>query len=69
MTQPKKWPFDVWQQVAIRRFALQPSEFWAMPVRDWLGLINGAKPRGFDRVQLDELMKKYPDYGDENELG
>ncbi len=66
-TSQNKWPFDQWQQIAIRRFNLQPSEFWAMPVRDWLRLINGLKNSGVDRSALAKLLKTYPDTGDENE--
>lgn len=61
------WPFESWQQIAIRRFGLQPSEFWAMPLRDWLGLLDGVKPRGMDHQKLDDLLALYPDSGDENE--
>jgi len=63
----KDWPFDAWQQIAIRRFNLSPSEFWAMPLRDWLGLMSGVKTGGFDSAALAELLKSYPDAGDENE--
>lgn len=61
------WPFESWQQIAIRRFNLQPSEFWAMPLRDWLTLIEAIKPCGFDRQTLDDLLEIYPDKGDADE--
>ncbi len=61
------WPFESWQQIAIRRFGLQPSEFWAMPLRDWLGLLESVKSRGLDRQKLEDLLALYPDQGDENE--
>lgn len=61
------WPFESWHQIAIRRFNLQPTEFWAMPLRDWLGLIEGVKPQGFDRQKLDALAALYPDEGGLNE--
>lgn len=61
------WPFENWQHIAIRRFGLQPSEFWAMPLRDWLTLLEGVKPRGCDRRNLEALTKIYPDDGDEND--
>ena len=61
------WPFESWQQIAIRRFNLQPSEFWSMPLRDWLALLDGVKTRGFDRQSLDELIALYPDTGDNRE--
>ena len=61
------WPFESWQLLAIRRFNLGPSEFWAMPLHDWLILIDAVKPRGFDRQTLDGLLKLYPDKGTENE--
>lgn len=57
------WPFESWQQIAIRRFNLGPSEFWAMPLRDWLALLDGVKPRGCDRQSLDDLIALYPDRG------
>lgn len=63
----KNWPFDQWQQIAIRRFNLSPSEFWAMPVREWLALMNGIKSVGFDRAALTELLTLYPDTGGDNE--
>jgi len=44
-----------------------PSEFWDMPVRDWLTLMDGLKSGGFDRAAFEELLKNYPDDGDENE--
>ena len=61
------WPFESWQQIAIRRFNLSPSEFWAMPLRDWLMLIEVVKPSGFDRQTLDDLLALYPDEGGSNE--
>jgi len=61
------WPFESWQQIAIRRFNLQPSEFWAMPLRDWLGLMEAVKPQGLDRQRLNELAALYPDEGGANE--
>lgn len=61
------WPFESWQQIAIRRFGLQPTEFWAMPLRDWLALMEGMKPRGMDRRKLDDLLTLYPDKGEDND--
>lgn len=58
------WPFESWHSLAIRRFNLQSSEFWAMPLRDWLSLLDGVKPPGFDRQSLSELIALYPDTGD-----
>lgn len=60
----ENWPFARWHQIAIRRFNLNPSEFWDMPLRDWLGLLEGVKPQGFDRKSLDELINTYPDGGE-----
>lgn len=62
------WPFEAWHQVAVRRFNLQPSEFWEMPVGDWLNLLNGIKTAGFDQKTLADLLEIYPDEGGENEL-
>ena len=61
------WPFESWQQIAIRRFNLQPSEFWDMPLRDWLALIEAVKPSGVDRQKLGELLALYPDEGETDE--
>ena len=55
------WPFEAWQHIAIRRFGLAPSEFWAMPVRDWLGLLNGLNTPGLDRSAFEKLLEIYPD--------
>jgi hypothetical protein len=38
-----------------------------MPLRDWLGLLEGVKPQSFDRKILDDLLQIYPDEGGENE--
>ena len=57
----KAWPFQVWQQIAIRRLGLSPTEFWAMPVRDWLGLLNGLNAAGLDRERFEKLLEIYPD--------
>ena len=54
------WPFAAWHRLAVRAFHLQPSEFWAMPLADWLALIRpDAAP--MDHAQLNQLMKDYPD--------
>jgi len=37
------------------------SEFWAMPVRDWLGLLNGLNTPGLDRSAFEKLLEIYPD--------
>ena len=60
------WPFQAWQQIAIRRFNLAPSEFWAMPMGDWLGLLNGLKQAGFARKTLEQLLEIYPDEEGDN---
>ena len=61
------WPFESWQQIAIRRFGIQPSEFWAMPLRDWLALMKAVRPHGFSRSDLDALTQIYPDEGETND--
>lgn len=63
MNVKNSWPFDAWHQVAVRRFNLQPSDFWEMPVGDWLSLMNGAKHAGFDQKTLADLLEIYPDIG------
>jgi len=54
------WPFAAWHRLAVRHLALNPSEFWAMPLRDWLALIAPDAP-ALDGRSLDQLMKDYPD--------
>lgn len=54
------WPFDAWHRLAIRRFGLDPSEFWAMPLSDWLDLI-APDMSPLDRAALHKLMKDHPD--------
>jgi len=62
MSAPEKaWPFQAWQKIAIRRFGLAPTEFWAMPVRDWLELLNGLNTAGLDRSAFEKLLEIYPD--------
>ncbi|GGX56137.1 hypothetical protein GCM10011309_01080 [Litorimonas cladophorae] len=66
------WPFDVWLRIAVKRFGLSPSEFWSLPLRDWLVLMSDAKPATLDRTRLEDLMKVFPDLtseGDQNEVG
>jgi hypothetical protein len=54
------WPFTAWHGLAVRRLSLNPSEFWAMPLADWLALITPDAP-ALDAAALDQLMKDYPD--------
>lgn len=54
------WPFAAWHRLAVRHFALNPSEFWAMPLHDWLALI-APDALAMDARSLDQLMKDYPD--------
>ncbi|MEL6687425.1 MAG: phage tail assembly chaperone [Pseudomonadota bacterium] len=54
------WPFQSWHKIAIQRFGLSPSEFWAMPLADWLALLEPTSP-ALDRQSLTNLMKDYPD--------
>ncbi len=57
------WPFNLWLRVAVKRFGLAPSEFWDMPVGDWLALMKDVKSPRFDRARLDALLELYPDEG------
>lgn len=54
------WPFAAWHRLAVRHVGLSPSEFWAMPLADWLALIAPDAP-ALDHPALDQLMKDYPD--------
>jgi hypothetical protein len=54
------WPFLAWHRLAVRHFSLSPSEFWAMPLADWLALI-APDTSALDHAALDQLMKDYPD--------
>lgn len=54
------WPFAAWHRLAVRHVGLSPSEFWAMPLADWLALIAPDAP-ALDHPTLDQLMKDYPD--------
>lgn len=53
------WPFDAWHAVAVSRFGLAPSEFWDMPLRDWLRLVQPQSPP-MTRDRLVELMEANP---------
>ena len=54
------WPFEAWHRLAVTRLGLAPSEFWDMPLADWLSLIT-PQPKGALRADLDQLMKAFPD--------
>jgi len=54
------WPFVDWHKVAVRHLSLSPSEFWAMPLADWLALIAPDAP-ALDAAELTQLMKDFPD--------
>ncbi|MEM7728930.1 MAG: phage tail assembly chaperone [Pseudomonadota bacterium] len=58
------WPFADWHRFAVRRLQLQPSEFWAMPLADWLALVEaetGPRSPAMDGAALKTLMEDYPD--------
>lgn len=57
------WPFETWSRVAVKRFGLPPSEFWDMPLRDWLVLMKETARPTLDRTRLNDLIKNYPDEG------
>lgn len=54
------WPFAAWHRLAVRHLTLNPSEFWAMPLADWLALI-APDTFALDPAALRQLMKDYPD--------
>lgn len=54
------WPFRAWHDLAVRHLHIVPSEFWGMPLADWLALIAPENP-ALDRQSLDQLMKDHPD--------
>jgi len=57
----EEWPFDLWLKTAVRGFALSPTEFWTMSVRDWLALLASNGEQGLARADLSILMNTYPD--------
>lgn len=54
------WPFAAWHRTAVRHLSLAPSEFWAMPLADWLALIAPDAP-ALNGGRLAQLMKDFPD--------
>lgn len=60
MSAPAPWPFTVWHRLAVRQLQLHPSEFWAMPLADWLALLDPDVP-ALGRADLTQMMKDYPD--------
>lgn len=56
-----EWPFDLWLRTAVRGFALSPTEFWNMSVRDWLALLAGNAQQSLARADLSTLINTYPD--------
>lgn len=61
-----KWPFDLWLNYAVQGLKLSPSEFWSLPVCDWLALTTQTKPQGMSRDKLNEMTENFPD-GSEND--
>lgn len=59
------WPFDGWLSLAVRRFGLSPSEFWAMSFKDWRALIQEPVGQSLSRAQFQELSQLYPDIENE----
>ena len=54
------WLFSAWHRLAVTRFALAPSEFWSMPLSDWLALMAPTQA-AMEGAALTQLMKDYPD--------
>ena len=58
------WPFDVWEQIAVRRFGITPDAFWALPLREWFVLLGTTRSAGCGRDELKQLHLQFPDEGD-----
>lgn len=56
-----KWPFDLWLNYAVQGLKLSPSEFWSLPICDWLTLTAQSKPQGMSRDKLNEMTQNFPD--------
>ncbi len=56
-----------WLQLAVLRFGLSPSEFWALTLAEWRALTAAMPPPGdaMNRAELDRLLADYPDYPDD----
>ena len=54
------WPFAQWQRIALQHFHIAPSEFWGLPLADWLSLIS-PQNASLTRSHLTQLMEEYPD--------
>ena len=54
------WPFRDWHRFAVRHLNLSPGEFWAMPLADWLALIE-PDTTPLDGAALRALMEDHPD--------
>lgn len=54
------WPFAAWHRLAVRQLGLQPSEFWALPLADWLSLIAPDRAP-MSGARLLALMEDHPD--------
>lgn len=63
-TEEKRWPFDDWLRLAVRRYGLTPSEFWAMSLRDWRVLNKGQMGLPCVRAEFEALAAEYPDNGE-----
>ena len=48
---------------AVLRLGLSPGDVWALSVGEWVALAAnaGAGAAGFDRADLETLLRQYPD--------
>lgn len=53
-----------WLQLAVLRFGLSPTDFWALSLTEWRTLLAALAPGAggaLDRAGLEALRAAYPD--------
>ena len=59
MKNEPKWPFEVWQKVAVMQLGISPSEFWEMSLMDWFAVTKLSAPKAMRKSDLIKLEQDY----------
>lgn len=55
------WPVNAWFNLAVRKYGIQPEQFWAMSLHEWLMLLRDTTPDVLTREGFLHLSQIYPD--------
>lgn len=56
-----QWEFLAWFRLAVLHMKLSPTEFWSMPMVEWISLIRPITTNTMSRKVFENLKGKYPD--------